>query len=81
MSGLPAPEIAGRRTLRARAYLRARQARRRIDGFFAKNPEYAGDYIDHLYFEVRALAAKYANPFQVARLMHDPEAEVRAVAA
>ena len=46
---------------------------KRIDGFFASNPELAGDYLDHLYFEVRALAAKYANPFQIARLMNDRE--------
>ena len=70
----------GGRCVLGRICVRDKRARR-IDGFFANNPEYAGDYLDHLYFEVRALAAKYANPFQLARLMKDPEAEVRAVAA
>ena len=54
---------------------------RRIDAFFSKNSELAGAYIDHLYFEVRALAAKYASLFQIVRLMTDREPEVRAMAA
>ena len=49
--------------------------------FSPKTPKLAGAYIDHLYFEVRALAAKYASLFQIVRLMTDREPEVRAMAA
>ena len=38
----------GGRCVLGRICVRDKRARR-IDGFFAKNPEYAGDYIDHLY--------------------------------
>ena len=54
---------------------------RRIDRFFAWNPELANDYLDHPYFEARAVAAKHADVFHLPRLLNDPEATVRWSAA
>src|SRR5262245_62145042 len=47
-----------------RICVRDRRARR-IDRFFAANPTEAENYLDHPYFEARALAAKYASVFQL----------------
>src|SRR6516164_7169150 len=62
-----------------RACVRDRRARR-VDRFFTKQPELADEYLDHPYFEVRAVAAKYASVFRLPVLLADPEPEVRAVA-
>ncbi len=44
---------AGGRCVLGRICVRDKRSRR-IDAFFGKNPEQAGAYVDHLYFEVRA---------------------------
>ncbi len=54
---------------------------RRIDRFFAANPAQAERHLAHPYFEVRALAARYASPFRLAALLDDPEPDVRATVA
>jgi len=54
---------------------------RRIDRFFEWNPELANAGLDHPYFEVRAVAAKYADPGQLPRLLDDPDETVRWSAA
>ena len=38
---------------------------KRIDRFFGTNPNLAIQYINHPYFEVRAVAAKYLDLFHV----------------
>ncbi|WP_244500541.1 4Fe4S-binding leucine-rich repeat protein [Methyloceanibacter methanicus] len=63
-----------------RICVRDRRARR-IDRFFAANPQEADKYLDHPYFEARVLAAKYASIFLLPRLLHDPEPDVRAMVA
>lgn len=50
---------------------------RRIDRFFAWNRHLANEYLDHPYFEVRAVAAKYADVFRLTRLLGDPDETVR----
>jgi hypothetical protein len=54
---------------------------RRIDRFFRWNPEIARDYIDHPYFEVRAIAAKHVDVFASVRMLDDVDATVRWSAA
>ena len=54
---------------------------RRIDRFFATNPGQAERHLKHPYFEVRAIAARYASTFRLAPLIDDPEPDVRAIAA
>jgi hypothetical protein len=50
---------------------------RRIARFFMWNPALANGYLDHPYFEVRALAAKYADVFHLPPLLADPDETVR----
>jgi HEAT repeat protein len=50
---------------------------KRIDRFFDLNPELAKDYLDHSYFEVRAVAAKHTDVFHLPGLMNDPDETVR----
>jgi hypothetical protein len=50
---------------------------RRIDRFFDWNPELAESYLTHPHFEVRAIAAKFANPFLLPPLLKDPDETVR----
>ena len=54
---------------------------KRIDRFFAANPDEADNYLDHPYFEARVLAAKRATIFLLAPLLNDPEPDVRAMVA
>ena len=54
---------------------------RRIDRFFAWNPALAAVYLDHPYFETRAIAAKHASIFLLPPLLSDPDATVRWSAA
>lgn len=54
---------------------------RRIDRFFAANPQEAEKYLAHPYFAARALAAKHANVFLLLPLLDDAEPDVRAMAA
>ncbi|HEY9198124.1 MAG TPA: 4Fe4S-binding leucine-rich repeat protein, partial [Gammaproteobacteria bacterium] len=54
---------------------------KRIDRFFSWNPELARDYLDHPYFEVRAVAAKHVDVFHLPQLIHDPDETVRGSAA
>ncbi len=50
---------------------------RRIDRFFAWNPELANGYLTHPHFEVRAIAAKSADVFRLPALLNDPDETVR----
>jgi hypothetical protein len=50
---------------------------RRIDRFFTWNPALANDYLDHDHFEVRAIAAKFADVFRLPPLLADPDETVR----
>ena len=50
---------------------------RRIDRFFDWNPELAENYVAHPHFEVRAIAAKFVNPFLLPPLLKDPDETVR----
>ena len=46
---------------------------KRIDRFFGWNPALANEYLTHPYFEVRAVAAKHADVFQLPPLLEDGE--------
>ncbi len=50
---------------------------RRIDRFFAWNPGLANRYLDHPYFEVRAIATKSADVFRLPALLADWDETVR----
>ena len=50
---------------------------RRIDRFFRWHPELSDAQLDHPYFEVRAIAARYASVFRLAALVDDPDETVR----
>lgn len=50
---------------------------RRIDRFFRSHPALARQHLRHPYFEVRAIAARYAHLFDLPALMHDPDETVR----
>ena len=50
---------------------------RRIDRFFRCHRELAHHHLDHGYFEVRAIAARYADVFHLPPLMNDPDETVR----
>ena len=54
------------------------QRAKRIDRFFAANTGVVGEYLEHPYFEIRAIAAKHANVFMLPRIMRDKDPEVRA---
>jgi hypothetical protein len=49
----------------------------RIEEFFKKNPGLAHEYLEHPYFEVRATAAKFADPFRLTALLDDEDESVR----
>lgn len=50
---------------------------RRIDRFFRTHRHLANQHLDHGYFEVRAIAARYADVFRLPALMDDPDETVR----
>ena len=50
---------------------------RRIDRFLDWNPALANRYLDHPYFEVRAIATKFADMFRLPALLADPDETVR----
>lgn len=50
---------------------------RRIDRFFRAHRDLAGQHLDHPYFEVRAIAARYVDIFQLGPLRQDPDETVR----
>lgn len=50
---------------------------RRIDRFFRWHPALADEQLDHPYFEVRAIAARYASVFRLGALIDDPDETVR----
>ncbi|HEX5783153.1 MAG TPA: 4Fe4S-binding leucine-rich repeat protein [Burkholderiaceae bacterium] len=50
---------------------------RRIDRFFHWHRDLANDHLNHPYFEVRAIAARYASVFRLSALMDDPDETVR----
>ena len=58
------------------ACVRDRYARR-IDRFFTWNPELSNAYLDHPHFEVRAIAAKFADLVLLPPLLADPDETVR----
>ena len=68
--------IAGGRCAFKHACVNDRYARR-IDRFFAWNPSLANDYLAHPHFEVRAIAAKFADVFLLPPLLADPDEAVR----
>lgn len=50
---------------------------RRIDRFFRCNPQPGDAWLDHPYFEVRAIAACHASVFRLTALVDDPDETVR----
>jgi len=50
---------------------------KRIDRYFRWNPTTAHEYVDHPYFEVRAIIAKHVDVFHLQRLSQDPDETVR----
>lgn len=50
---------------------------RRIDRFFRWNPQLAKEYLEHPYFETRAVAAKHVELFYLPRLVGDADETVR----
>jgi len=50
---------------------------RRIDRFFRSHPQLANAHLADAYFELRAIAARYADVFRLAALMDDPDETVR----
>lgn len=54
---------------------------RRIDRFFRWHPALGNEQIGHAYFEVRAIAARYASVFRLTTLMDDPDYGVRELVA
>ncbi|MBP7337963.1 4Fe4S-binding leucine-rich repeat protein, partial [Niveispirillum sp.] len=58
------------------ACVRDRYARR-IDRFFTWNQGLASTYLNHPHFEVRAIAAKFADIFLLPPLLDDPDETVR----
>jgi hypothetical protein len=54
---------------------------RRVDRFFRWNPDAADAWLEHPYFEVRAIAARYASIFRITPLMRDRDETVRASVA
>ncbi|MFT4278443.1 MAG: 4Fe4S-binding leucine-rich repeat protein [Rhodopseudomonas sp.] len=63
-----------------RACVQDRYARR-LERFFQQNRALADSYLDHPYFETRAVAAGYATVFLLPRLLQDPDETVRWSAA
>ncbi|MBT0960509.1 4Fe4S-binding leucine-rich repeat protein [Denitromonas iodatirespirans] len=54
---------------------------RQIDRFLRANPEEAGAYLDDIFWERRAIAARYAPLTEVMRLKDDPDEVVRRTVA
>jgi hypothetical protein len=50
---------------------------RRIDRFFRSHPSLAAQHLNDAYFEVRAIAARHADLFQLTPLLDDPDETVR----
>jgi len=50
---------------------------KRIDRFLKWNPSLANDYLNHPYFEVRAIACRHADVFHLTRLISDEDETVR----
>jgi hypothetical protein len=50
---------------------------RRIDRFFRSHPALANGHLGHPYFEVRAVAARYADVFRLQPLLDDADETVR----
>ncbi|CAN0620950.1 Uncharacterized 27.7 kDa protein in nifB 3'region [Burkholderia multivorans] len=50
---------------------------RRIDRFFLWHPALANEQLAHPYFEVRAIAARYADVFRLPAMIDDPDETVR----
>jgi hypothetical protein len=64
------------RCQRGHACVQDRYARR-IDRFFRWNPTQANAYLSHPYFEVRAIACRYADVFRLRPLIGDEDETVR----
>ena len=50
---------------------------RRVDRFFRWHKDLAAQHLQHPYFEVRAISARYTDVFRLPALMHDPDETVR----
>jgi len=68
--------LEAKRCATSRACVQDRYARR-IGRFFAWNPGLANGHLNHPYFEVRAVAAKYADVFHLLPLLKDEDETVR----
>lgn len=64
------------RCTRGHACVHDRYAKR-IDRFFKWNPGLGNEYLDHPYFEVRAIACRHADVFLLQRLIDDEDETVR----
>lgn len=73
----PCPQrTSGARCSRGHACVHDRYAKR-IDRFFKWNPALGNDFLDHPYFEVRAIACRHADVFRLQSLIADPDETVR----
>lgn len=59
-----------------RACVQDRYAKR-IDRFFRWNPERGNDFLNHPYFEVRAIACRHADVFHLMKMLGDEDETVR----
>lgn len=66
----------GARCERGHACVQDRYAKR-IDRFFRWNPALGNDFLDHPYFEVRAIACRHADVFRLLSLIGDEDETVR----
>lgn len=53
----------------------------RVERFFHWNPQAADDWLEHPYFEVRAIAARHASLFRLRAVLDDRDETVRTVVA
>lgn len=73
----PCPvRTSGARCSRGHACVHDRYAKR-IDRFFKWNPALGNDYLEHPYFEVRAIACRHADVFRLQHLIEDEDETVR----
>ena len=66
------PQLAGVGQVPAQLRLRVRPLRQAHRPFFRWNPALANKYLEHPYFEVRAVASRSADVFRLVGLMYDP---------
>lgn len=76
-SGCPHRELATQGTCQPGRSCMQDAYARRIDRFFRTHPQLAASHLQHPYFEVRAIAARYVDLFRLPALMSDPDETVR----